>query len=91
MASASHIDIGTSATLIAEGETDGPNKAYDIAVKNKTGSASIFLGGSDVTTGTGFEWEVTDGIHTARISATESLYGRVASGTQTVHVLKLEA
>lgn len=83
--------VGTTASIIAENTTNArgdESKTVGFLLKNATGTASVFLGGSDVTTGNGFEWAVADGALPISLEPGEKLYGRVASGTQTVHALK---
>lgn len=55
-------------------------------LKNKTGTASVFLGAQGVAAADGFEWEVADGPLEIDLEAGEQLYG-LASPAQTIHVL----
>lgn len=55
-------------------------------LKNKTGTAPIFLGGLNVTTATGFEWAPADGPLDTNVEPAETLYG-IADTPQTIHVL----
>lgn len=57
-------------------------------LKNRTGTGSVFLGGADVTTATGFEWEPLDGALEIELEPSEVLYA-VAASAQTIHVLRL--
>ena len=90
--------VTTTATLIAENTTsatvDKPTEGgadyflVRFRVKNLTGTASIYLGPSGVTTANGFEWAVADGMLEFELEPGESLYGIVAATTQTVHAIK---
>lgn len=91
------VTVAATATLLSG--TDSDNIAgYSIAVQVPSGGASVFVGGSDVTSsGATKGWEVTpttpfsmdlrspkpnDGV------PTEALYGITASGTQAVTVIR---
>lgn len=89
----SRATVTTSAVLLASnaatdpGEGDYRNRRF--IIKNSTGTASVFLGGSGVTTATGLEWAPDDGpLGDIELEPGESLYGIVAATTQTVHVLR---
>jgi hypothetical protein len=92
----SRVTVGTSATLLASGPALGKQPGedfsnYKFTLKNLTGTASVFLGGSDVTTsgGTGgLQWDAADGPGYFELEPGETLYGIVASVSQVVHVLK---
>lgn len=91
---ATRVDVTSTATSVASvtaGETieAADYKARRYLIKNKTGTASVFIGGSGLTTGNGFEWEVGDGALTVDLEAGETLYAIVATGTQTLHVLQV--
>ena len=68
--------------------SSGDEYAVKVLLKNVTGTASVYLGPSGVTTATGFEWAPADGPLTWELEPGESLYGIVAATQQTVHVLK---
>lgn len=77
------ISVGTTATLIAPPALSGPTTTpADMLLKNKSG-VDVFLGKANVTTANGFAL----GAGETFASAGEPLYGIVASGTATVHVL----
>jgi hypothetical protein len=87
----------TTATLIASNvlaDAASIQESHDYAVrsflvKNFTGTASVFIGGSDVTAASpAFEWTTTDGPLTVDLEPGEELYGIVAATTQTLHVLR---
>lgn len=68
--------------------SSGDEFGVKLLLKNVTGTASVFLGPSGVTTANGFEWAVADGPLEIELEPGESLYGVVAATQQTVHVLK---
>lgn len=89
--------ITTTVTLIAtndladiasiQGSHDWATRSF--LIKNSTGTASVFLGDSDVTAATpAFEWTTTDGPLSIDLEPGEALYGIVAVTTQTLHVLR---
>lgn len=81
---AARTDVETSATLLVDGaDTNGAQAV----LKNITGTASVFLGGSGVTAANGFEWAVDDGPLGIDLGRGDKLYGIVAATNQTVHVL----
>lgn len=71
--------VGSTATLIANVGTTVPTN--DGARIKNTGSATVYLGGSAVTTATGFPVASTDGIVNipSTGAATKSLYGIAAT------------
>jgi hypothetical protein len=60
------------------------------AIKNPTGGVTVDLGGSAVTTGTGFALAGGESA-SVDLQGGESLYAITASGTQVIHVLKSSA
>lgn len=86
---ASRPSVTTSATKIAENTSGDTSDVSNLSfvVKNITGTAAIFLGPSGVTTSSGFQWDVADGPLAIDLEPGESLYGIVASTSQTCHVL----
>jgi hypothetical protein len=89
--SGARVSVTSTATLIAQNTkattSEGDYASLRAVAKNMTASAAIFLGGSGVTTATGFQWDFTDGAFEFELEPGEGLYGIVASVTQTVHVL----
>ncbi len=91
---ASRPTVRTAPTLIAQNATpdDGPAsgeaQSFSTIVKNVTGTGSVFLGGPDVTTLTGYEWTTADRPLSLDLEPGEKLYGIVAVAEQTVHVLR---
>lgn len=86
------VSIGTTATALNVGAGD----AMGLRVKNKaTAAASVFLGDATVTTsgGTaGYELEPGEAVNvdaSVLSGGSEVLYGVVASGSVTVHVLRV--
>lgn len=77
--------VASTVTLIAENTDQAP---LSIVMKNRTSTESVFLGGSAVTTATGYEWQTTDGPISVDLAYREKLWGIVAVATQTLHVLK---
>lgn len=77
------ISVGTSATQIAPPTLSGPTTTpANMLVKNKS-SVDVFLGKSTVTTSNGFALGAGETLNYGG----EALYGIVATGTATVHVL----
>jgi hypothetical protein len=67
---------------------DNAGVARSLLLKNKTGSASVWLGGKTVDETTGYEWETTDG--PIGIDVSGHLYAH-AETDQTIHVLEVTA
>lgn len=85
----SRVTVGTSAALLASGA--GTDTAQGVsALVNNRGAASVDLGGSSVTTGNGYELEAAKSVSIA-LQPEEELYAVAASGTVSVHVLKVSA
>ena len=74
--------VTTTATLLVAAST--VNREICLHASSNT---SIYLGGSTVTTSNGFLFEKDDGYLKVTIPANETLYGIVATGTETVTVL----
>lgn len=73
------VSVTTAATLLAS--VDG---VAEVVIKN-AGAASVFLGGSGVTTATGLELAAGA---TLTVQVDEELYGIVAAGTADAQVLR---
>lgn len=83
---ATRVTVTTAATPLA---TNSGHKLLRFVLKNMTATASVFVGGDNITTGAdSFEWETGDSPLEVELEQGETLYGRVASGTQTIHVLQ---
>jgi hypothetical protein len=77
------VSVGTTAALVIAGDT---NARTTVVVGNR-GAASVFVGGSAVTTATGFEVKsATDAF--VHLDPGEALYGIVASGTVAVSAFR---
>ena len=74
--------VTTTATLLVAAST--VNREIYLHASSNT---SIYLGGSTVTTSNGFLFEKDDGYLKVTIPPNETLYGIVATGTETVTVL----
>ena len=88
------VAVGTSATSVLAPSTLGGAPGSSIkgpksSVITNQGSASVFLGGSTVTTGNGYELKAGLSI-TVDISGGDTLYGVCASGTVRVDVLAVD-
>lgn len=90
---ANRVNVGTQpSALINNGPQPDPAPTYgewatrQFLLKNKTGTAPVFLGAANVSTSNGFEWAPTDGPLDIELEPGESLYG-VADTQQTIHVL----
>lgn len=82
--SSNQVTVTTSATRL-DPSTGVPTGA--VLVRNR-GSAAVYLGGSNVTTANGFQLDAGESVP-MDIRSGDALYGVVASGTQTVHVLQV--
>lgn len=74
--------VGTTATLLISAST-----VNRVALIHSISNTTIYLGGSTVTTSTGFIFEKDDGALSVAVPAGETLYGIVETGTETVSVL----
>lgn len=81
------VNTTAGGVLILDPGGDGDNIGASVVLKNVTGTASVFLGPSGVTTANGFEWAPADGPLSIDLGREEKLYGIVAVTTQTLHVL----
>lgn len=77
------ITVGTTATLLADGNEDRPQ---EVIVFVAAAGQSVFLGGPDVTTGNGVP--IATGTNSPALKSDGPLYGIVAATTQAVHVLR---
>lgn len=82
------VEVGTSATAIVT-PTHGAavDRKSAIIKLPSTAGASVFLGGADVTTATGYELGVGEIIDVSLIDG-DTVYGIVAAATEDVHVLR---
>lgn len=85
------VTVGTSATALTSAETDvvGGTKVY---VRNTDATNGAALGGSGVTTGTGFRVGATTTVGPLELSAGEQLYAiRTGAADVVLDVLRLGA
>lgn len=79
------VSVGTSATRIDSAEDD---RVAGTAVQLRCPTTDLYLGGSDVTTSTGYLVPAGDTFG-ADLMGTDRLYAVVASGTAEVHVFRV--
>lgn len=65
---------------------DSVNFEQEIYLHNEHGSA-VYVGGSDVTTGTGYELANNENV-TMKIPQDNELYGITGSGTGNLHIVR---
>lgn len=92
-----YVSVASTATALNVANTrgnrwNGQYKGVSLLVKNPSASVTVYLGGSDVTAdttaGTG-GYPLAPGAEVAiSVVEDEILYGRVASGTQSVNVIR---
>lgn len=83
-AKGTRVAVAVTATKLNTAGTDNVS-GTSLLVRNR-GTASVFLGGSDVTTLTGFELLAGESLPA---DLNEDLYGICASGTVACHVLEV--
>lgn len=88
-ASAARLSVGTTATALTAGQEEDFTPGHSVVIYNP-GPATVDVGGSDVTAGQGYAL-ASDATLSADLGRGELLYGVVASGTQTIHVLQTGA
>jgi len=82
--SSGQVSVGTSATQIL---TTGPAPAFDVVIYS---SATVYLGGSNVTTSNGLEIPASTPTRIPSSGAEDDvLYGIASSGTATVGYLTI--
>ena len=82
------VSVGATATLLTVAASGGGKDGSTILVQNPTGGQAVYLGGTGVTTSSyGFILAVGSNI-SIELNQDESLYGVVASSTQSVAVLR---
>ena len=80
------VSVGTTATLLSS-STAGRD-GQTVLVQNPTGGATVYLGGTGVTTSS-YGFLLEGGVAFAiDLQDNESLYGVVASSTQSVNVIR---
>jgi hypothetical protein len=83
---AQRVAVGTSPTALT-GSTSDYQSGHSGLIRNR-GNATVCLGGSDVSTSTGYRLDAGEAIP-LDLFDTETIYGIVASGTQTCDVLEV--
>ena len=86
---AAQVSVATSATALNAVDSDDSPFNSNL-FRNKHATASVFLGPSTVTTANGFELAAGEAV-SVDLRGGEILYGIVATGTATVHVLRAGA
>ena len=80
------VSVGTTATLLSAAVAGRDGQT--VVVQNPTGGSDVKLGGAGVTTAS-YGYILTAGVDfTIKLQDGESLYGIVASSTQSVSVLR---
>jgi hypothetical protein len=81
MPTSAQVTVTTTATLLVAAST------FDQTVWIHNSSGALYIGGSNVTTANGYKLDTDDKMELP-VGDNEGLYGIVASGTNTVFVLK---
>jgi len=82
------VSVGTTATALHAGNGRLTGHKFTIMVQVPTGGATIYLGGSGVTT-TNYGYAlVAGGDYALDMNPSETLYAVVATGTQSAYIIK---
>ena len=81
MPTSAQVTVTTTATLLVAAST------FDQTVWVHNSGGALYIGGSNVTTANGYKLDTDDKMELP-VGDNEGLYGIVASGTNTVFVLK---
>jgi hypothetical protein len=81
MPTSAQVSVGTTATLLVA------STGFDQTVWIHNSGGATYIGGSNVTTANGYKLDTDDKMELP-VGDNEGLYGIVASGTNTVFVLK---
>jgi hypothetical protein len=81
MPTSAQVSVGTTATLLVAAST------FDQTVWLHNSGGALYIGASNVTTANGYKLDTDDKMELP-VGDNEGLYGIVASGTNTVFVLK---
>jgi hypothetical protein len=81
MPTSSQVSVGVTATLLVAAST------FDQTVWLHNSGGALYIGASNVTTANGYKLDTDDKMELP-VGDNEGLYGIVASGTNTVFVLK---
>ena len=80
------VSVGATATLLSAAEAGRDGQT--VLVQNPAGGATVYLGGAGVTT-VSYGYSLEGGVAFAiELQTGEALYGVVASGTQSVSVIR---
>lgn len=82
----SQVSVTTTATRLDTSTAAGMGRS-SLMVRNM-GTVTIDLGGSTITAGTGFQLRAGESL-SIDIASSDPIFGIVASGTATVHVLQV--
>jgi len=77
------VSVAQTAVLLVSGND------YKFSVRNR-GTAAVYLGDATVTSATGYQLDAGEAVG-LQVNPTDALYAIAATGTQTVHVLKVGA
>lgn len=83
---AAQVSVGTTETELTGTQTDA-TAGQSLVVRNR-GTADVFVGGTGVATSTGFKLAAGDSV-SLELGQGEKLYGIVAAGSESVHVLRV--
>lgn len=86
-ATARRVSVATTATRLDFASVESDRVFGQSLIVRNRGSASIFVGGPDVTSSTGFEVLAGESF-SADIHTGDEVYGIVASGTVPVHIFE---
>lgn len=84
------VTVATTATLLSgtdPGDSQGAANGQSVTVRVPSGGATVYLGGSNVSTSNGFPLAATESFSMDCLPG-DALYGVVAASTQAVNVLR---
>lgn len=82
------VDVTISPTKLNSASSGSTDPTVGSSLLVRAGSVSLFLGASNLTTATGFELLANEAVP-IDLGKGEDIYGIVASGTSSVHVLEV--
>ena len=82
------VSVGTTATRLDTADDTGDALAGESLVFYNNGTATIYVGGSDVSTANGCPVAASSWSPSFDLSTGDAVYGRVASGTVEARVLE---
>ena len=83
------VTVTTSTTALLTGSDTDSNAGFRDALLKNTGAATVYVGGTDVTTATGFPLAAGEGLALSELQPDSMPYGIVAAATCTVAVMQL--